>query len=65
MAYNKHWLTEIDDIEKAGWPILEWSYNGKYKTEKVKYPDRYMQKLFENGVKEVYVTTTKRFTPND
>ena len=37
----------------------------KYKTEKVKYPDRYMQKLFENGVKEVYVTTTKRFTPND
>lgn len=53
--YKKHALTQLPDSDKANWTELIWmEKNGKEKTEKVKYPDRYMQKLFDNGIEVVY-----------
>ena len=60
MYKGKHPLTEMKDEQKIGWKELIWiDKKGNEKTEKVKYPDRYMEKLFENGIDVVYVKYTK------
>tara|TARA_R100000479_G_C6261366_1_gene156086 strand:+ start:118 stop:327 length:210 start_codon:yes stop_codon:yes gene_type:complete len=52
--YQKHPLTKMDDKYKANWTELVWFEKGNPKTEKTKYPDRYMKKLFESGIEVVY-----------
>ena len=55
MKYQKHALTKMPDEDKTDWTELIWiDKMGNEKIEKVKYPDRYMKKLFENGIEVVY-----------
>ena len=56
MKYTKHSLTLQDDSTKESWSTLRWHQLGKIKIEKVKYPHRYMDKLFESGIEEVLLT---------
>mgnify|MGYP003123458136 CR=1 FL=1 len=60
MKYQKHALTEMPDKDKTDWTELIWiDKMGNEKIEKVKYPDGYMKKLFENGIGVVYEKHTK------
>lgn len=51
--YSKHGLTKLPLENKKGWSRLKWKFRGKEKSELVKYPTRYMERLWENGVVEV------------
>ena len=53
MIKNKHALTQLPLGEKRGWSRLKWKFKGTEKSELIKYPDRYMAILWENGVEKV------------
>ena len=51
--YTKHGLTQLPLEEKRGWSRLKWKFKGIEKSALVKYPNRYMAILWENGVEKV------------
>jgi|TARA_R110000822_G_scaffold26819_14_gene80556 hypothetical protein len=60
--YKKHELTQMPRHEKEGWSKLTWNFKGKERSELVKYPARYISKLWQCGVdrvEEVKIWTNK------
>ena len=51
--YTKHELTQMPLSQKTGWSKLTWKSKGRTYTELVKYPKRYMERLWEAGIESI------------